>query len=307
MSSNNQVLIAVSQLCSQVTMLSSKISELDKRTRKLENAKPVRRKPIRKFEFQIEESESSEEESISSEEESISSEEESISSEEYSDLSEEESFVSEEESESSEEYSDLSEEYSDLSEEDSDLSEEDSDSSEEESDSSEEESFVSEESDSSEEYSVLSEEEDDNSSIIRNKIQQIELEIEPHNQSSYTKEEIDMLLFDDYELASEWIKITGKAYLYCSHCKKDKAIADNWIESIRKVCNKDGLCHATRIPKTCDEQQRVNNRSNRINNMIYPILKKPNVSEEDKAKLLEIKKQYFNRAGKKSYSKKYEL
>ena len=125
-------------------------------------------------------------------------------------------------------------------------------------------------------------------------------------QESYTPQEVSELLPEDYNLIAEWIRIRGLPQLYCTHCKKDKNVADNWVESIRKCCMKDGLNSETRIPKTCDHQQRVNARCNPFNNIAYPLLKNDAVPDASKCKILKIKKKYFERIGKKINPHKYE-
>jgi protein required for attachment to host cells len=120
---------------------------------------------------------------------------------------------------------------------------------------------------------------------------------------AYSPEEVEQL--DDYVLASEFERIVGCDKLSCKHCHGQKPIAF-WIRSIRKRCmKKAGLCRTMTVPKTCDHQQSVNSICNVVNNKVYRTLRNPNVSEEEKERIKESKKELFEKISKKTMPYKY--
>jgi protein required for attachment to host cells len=120
---------------------------------------------------------------------------------------------------------------------------------------------------------------------------------------TYSPEEVEQL--DDYVLASEFERIVGCDKLSCKHCHGQKPIAF-WIRSIRKRCmKKAGLCRTMTVPKTCDHQQSVNSICNVVNNKVYRTLRNPNVSEEEKERIKESKKELFEKISKKTMPYKY--
>jgi hypothetical protein len=120
----------------------------------------------------------------------------------------------------------------------------------------------------------------------------------------YTPDEVRMMT--DYALASEWIRITGHNELYCCHCKKSKPIANYYIDSIRKRCQKQGLDASTKPPKTCDEQQKVNRLCNPVNNRVYRVLRNYELSNEQVAKAQKIREKSLAKIGVETSPNKYK-
>jgi hypothetical protein len=120
--------------------------------------------------------------------------------------------------------------------------------------------------------------------------------------NAYTSEEVSQM--SDYLLCKEFIRLTGRTTLDCTHCKKPTPL-DNWIHSIRKRCEKKGLDRNTPVPKTCDKQQAVNSICNPINNKVYPVLRSPSVSDKKKQRYLNAKAACFKLIEKNTAPYKY--
>jgi hypothetical protein len=84
----------------------------------------------------------------------------------------------------------------------------------------------------------------------------------------------------DTELMCAFTRITGITHLYCSHCKRDTAVDENWSYVIRKRCEKKGLTHDMKIPKTCDTMTVRNDICNPINNKFYPKMRIASTSKD---------------------------
>lgn len=136
----------------------------------------------------------------------------------------------------------------------------------------------------------------------KNKRSPVELVVVVEEKDNYSPSEIKEM--DNYELCSEFIRITGCYELSCNHCKKPTSL-DNWINSIRKRCEKKGLSKDIKVPKTCDKQQAVNSICNPINNKVYPVLRSNKTSETKKQKYLEAKQICFAKIGKDTQPHKY--
>ena len=99
--------------------------------------------------------------------------------------------------------------------------------------------------------------------------------------TSYAPNEIAMM--NDYTLCAEFIRLTGRQTLSCSHCKGERPILTNWMASIRKRCmKKEGLSATMKLPKTCDEQQARNMVCNPVNNPAYSKLRSEAVDNDSK-------------------------
>ena len=114
--------------------------------------------------------------------------------------------------------------------------------------------------------------------------------------NSYTPAEVDAM--DDYELAKEFIRITGCYELSCTHCKGARPIVPFWMASIRKRCmKKSGLCASMAVPLTCDAQQSRNASCNPINNPIYSKLRSNKINNEDKIAAIKLREESLDAIG----------
>lgn len=109
----------------------------------------------------------------------------------------------------------------------------------------------------------------------------------------YTSGEIKNM--DDYEITEAFSRVTGQQKLYCSHCKRDTSL-NNWLHSIRKRCEKNGLSPELSLPKTCDRQQSVNSICNPINNKVYCVLRS-SATKRVKQLYMDAKEQCFDKIG----------
>jgi hypothetical protein len=109
----------------------------------------------------------------------------------------------------------------------------------------------------------------------------------------YTSEEIKNM--DDYEIIEAFSRVTGQLKLYCGHCKRDTSL-NNWLHSIRKRCEKNGLSPELSLPKTCDRQQSVNSICNPINNKVYSVLRS-SAPKRVKQIYMDAKEQCFDKIG----------
>jgi hypothetical protein len=123
--------------------------------------------------------------------------------------------------------------------------------------------------------------------------------------SSYSSDQIPSLS-DDLLMAS-FIRITGRDTLYCSHCRRATAIEERWMYSIRKRCSKYGLYpeNDISIPKTCNIQLKNNERCSAVNNIAYNTLRRANVSDSEKQRLLEVRQEKIKEMGIQPKPRKY--
>ncbi len=130
---------------------------------------------------------------------------------------------------------------------------------------------------------------------LSNKIKKIltdDFEIVDEEKMRYSIDEIREM--DETNLSIAWARIKPEYTLInCSHCKKPKHMI-YFITEIRNCCLKDGLNKDTRVPKTCDHQQKVNRQRNKINNKVYPILRNPDAPEEQKQRYMYAKECAFD-------------
>jgi len=85
------------------------------------------------------------------------------------------------------------------------------------------------------------------------------------NQTSYTAEEVIKMSQD--EVINEFIRIV-RGTLNCTHCKVTN-IREGWVEAVYRRCSKIGINKNMNVPKTCDIQMKVNDKSNKHNNPAY--------------------------------------
>jgi hypothetical protein len=85
----------------------------------------------------------------------------------------------------------------------------------------------------------------------------------------------------DDELCEYVSDKTGITVLHCKHCKGAVSIRERWPISLRrrlmKLAKTSGsveLSPSMKFPKSCDKQTLMNDKSNPINNIFYPLLRK---------------------------------
>lgn len=114
--------------------------------------------------------------------------------------------------------------------------------------------------------------------------------------TSYGPEEVARM--NDYTLCAEFIRLTGRQTLSCSHCKGERPILTNWMASIRKRCMKrEGLSATTKLPKTCDEQQARNMVCNPVNNPAYTKLRSEAVDNDEKKEIIKERQEKLQKVG----------
>jgi hypothetical protein len=117
--------------------------------------------------------------------------------------------------------------------------------------------------------------------------EELEFIVEGEDEMSYSPQEVREM--DDYDLIRNFIRITGKTELYCSHCKCAKHLT-YYLHSIRTRClKKNGLSQETVLPKTCDEQMAKNYMCNPINNRANYLLRNCRLTDAEEQEVIALR------------------
>jgi len=117
--------------------------------------------------------------------------------------------------------------------------------------------------------------------------EELEFIVEDDDASGYTPQEVSKM--DSYELIRNFIRITGKTELFCSHCKCAKPLS-YYLHAIRTRClKKHGLSQDTIPPKTCDEQMAKNYMCNPINNRANYLLRNYRLTNQEEQEIISLR------------------
>ena len=125
----------------------------------------------------------------------------------------------------------------------------------------------------------------------------------------YSSQEVAEL--DPITVLELFIHLTGLTSLGCKHCgssiRKETYVWDNWTNSIYTRALKYGLSADMKLPKSCDKQLEYNNRTNKVNNATYRVLKSDKYDEETKKEMLKLREELLHEMGMKTCPRVYRL